>query len=168
MIGVLDWELSTIGHPLSDLANLLHPFFIPASNEGFFGLKNSKEPLPIPDHEQLIQYYCQKVGCPYPLEKFQFSVAFACFRVSVKKGLRRIDLFYIDSHEHAAFFSYSTLIKLAVILQGIAARVARKQASSAEAKAHGEKFKPMAQLALDFVDQGELASAGASKSSSKL
>ncbi|ORZ03769.1 kinase-like domain-containing protein [Syncephalastrum racemosum] len=137
VIGVLDWELSTIGHPFSDLANLLHPFFIPASNEGFFGLKNSKEPLPIPGHEELIQYYCQKVGSPYPLEKFQFSVAFACFR-------------------------------LAVILQGIAARVARKQASSAEAKAHGEKFKPMAQLALDFVDQGELASAASNKHSSRL
>lgn len=47
---------------------------------------------------------------------------------------------------------------MSVILQGIAARVARKQASSAEAKAHAEKFKPMCQLALEFVDKGDLAS----------
>ena len=30
VIGVIDWELSTLGHPFSDLANLLQPFYIPA------------------------------------------------------------------------------------------------------------------------------------------
>lgn len=29
VIGILDWELSTLGHPLSDLANLLQPFDLP-------------------------------------------------------------------------------------------------------------------------------------------
>lgn len=29
VIGVLDWELSTLGHPYSDLTNLLQPFYIP-------------------------------------------------------------------------------------------------------------------------------------------
>ncbi len=31
VIGILDWELSTLGHPLSDLANLLQPYSIPCS-----------------------------------------------------------------------------------------------------------------------------------------
>lgn len=46
--------------------------------------------------------------------------------------------------------------QLSVILQGIAARVARRQASSAQAKRHAENFKPLAYLALEIVDQGDL------------
>ncbi len=33
VIGILDWELSTLGHPLSDLANLLQPFAIPHKSD---------------------------------------------------------------------------------------------------------------------------------------
>lgn len=31
VIGVLDWELSTLGHPFSDLANLLQPHYVPSN-----------------------------------------------------------------------------------------------------------------------------------------
>ncbi|KAI8374484.1 kinase-like domain-containing protein [Radiomyces spectabilis] len=125
VIGVLDWELSTIGHPLSDLSNLLQPFYIPPSQElaGFKGIK--KEDLPIPDAQDLMQAYCLCLGTTYPIDRWNFAVAFSFFRVSV-------------------------------ILQGIAARVARKQASSAEAKSYAARFKPMAYLALQFVDEGDL------------
>lgn len=34
MIGILDWELSTLGHPYSDLANLLQPFYVPVQKDG--------------------------------------------------------------------------------------------------------------------------------------
>jgi hypothetical protein len=30
VIGVLDWELSTLGHPMADLANLAMMFYVPA------------------------------------------------------------------------------------------------------------------------------------------
>jgi hypothetical protein len=43
-----------------------------------------------------------------------------------------------------------------VITQGIAARVARKQASSAQAMFYAEKFIPISNLVLDIVDQGDL------------
>lgn len=49
-------------------------------------------------------------------------------------------------------------VQLAVIAQGIAARVARKQASSAQAKTYAELFIPVANLGLNIVDQGELKS----------
>ncbi|KAI7877153.1 kinase-like protein [Lichtheimia hyalospora FSU 10163] len=124
VIGVLDWELSTIGHPLSDLSNLLQPFYIPAAAP-IPGFKNHVGPLPIPGAEELMQVYCKHVGRPYPIDRWLFAVAFSFFRLSV-------------------------------ILQGIAARVARRQASSAQAKRHAENFKPLAYLALEIVDQGDL------------
>lgn len=127
VIGVLDWELSTIGHPLSDLSNLLQPFYIPSKNQhGMLGFKGSKEVLPVPDANELIQVYCHYTGQPYPLDRWMFAVAFSFFR-------------------------------LAVILQGIAARVARKQASSAQAKNYAARFIPVAQMGLDIVDQGNLS-----------
>ncbi|OBZ91156.1 Acyl-CoA dehydrogenase family member 11 [Choanephora cucurbitarum] len=115
VIGILDWELSTIGHPLSDLSNLLQPYYIPLSEEknaGLLGFKGlSKESLPVPDVEELIQVYCQETRQPYPIDRWMFVVAFSFFR-------------------------------LAVISQGIAARVARKQASSAKAKIYAARFIP--------------------------
>jgi aminoglycoside phosphotransferase (APT) family kinase protein len=123
---VLDWELSTIGHPFSDLANLLQPFYVPAM-PGIAGLKDMKE-LPIPGAEELMQQYCsQSTQTTYPIQNWLFSVAFSFFRLSV-------------------------------ITQGIAARIARKQASSAQAKHHAKKFIPVASLALEIVDQGDLSS----------
>lgn len=81
MIGVLDWELSTIGHPLSDLANLLLPFYMPYAFEGIAGLQGLPE-LPVPDAKELMQVYCAKFGRPYPINKWDFCIAFALFRVS--------------------------------------------------------------------------------------
>ncbi|EPB81173.1 aminoglycoside phosphotransferase [Mucor circinelloides 1006PhL] len=133
VIGVLDWELSTIGHPLSDLSNLLQPFYIP-QDAGLMGLKGL-DPLPVPSAEELMQCYCSQLkGTTYPIDRWMFAVAFSFFR-------------------------------LAVITQGIAARVARKQASSAQAKIVAQKFKPVSYLALDIVDRGEL---GPQQANSKL
>jgi aminoglycoside phosphotransferase (APT) family kinase protein len=123
VIGVLDWELSTIGHPLSDLSNLLQPFYVPESAD-MLGFKG-KQVLPVPTAEELMQVYCHRLGQAYPIDRWMFAVAFSFFR-------------------------------LAVILQGIAARVARKQASSAEAKSYAARFKPVAQMGLDIVDEGNL------------
>jgi aminoglycoside phosphotransferase (APT) family kinase protein len=111
---------------LSDLANLLQPFYSPAKDDGVFaGFKGSKEKLPIPHADELMQVYCKEAGLPYPIQNWSFCVAFAFFRV-------------------------------AVITQGIAARVARKQASSAQAKVHAARFIPFSHLALEIIDQGEL------------
>lgn len=126
MIGVLDWELSTIGHPLSDLANFLQPFYVPYdAEEGFLGFKNSPEALPVPGADELLKVYCSISNENYPIDRWLFAVAFSFFRLSV-------------------------------ILQGIAARVARKQASSAKAKSFAARFKQVAYMALDIVDQGNL------------
>ncbi|KAL0089628.1 kinase-like domain-containing protein [Phycomyces blakesleeanus] len=130
VIGVLDWELSTIGHPLSDLANLLQPFYVYPSDKmtGFKGLKE----LPIPGADELMKAYSSILGQPYPIDRWMFAVAFSFFRLSV-------------------------------ITQGIAARVARKQASSAQAMYYAVMFKPVARMALEIVDEGDLVQNPVSK-----
>lgn len=122
VIGILDWELSTIGHPYSDLSNLLQPYYIPShSPAGLLGFKYATE-IPVPPADELIQLYCAYTMRAFPLDRWTFAIAFSFFR-------------------------------LAVILQGIAARVVRKQASSAEAKVYAARFKPVCLLILDIIDQ---------------
>jgi aminoglycoside phosphotransferase (APT) family kinase protein len=85
VIAILDWELSTIGHPYSDLSNLLQPYYI--TLEGFDILgglsKPSQNPEGTPKVEELLGYYCQLVGHPYPIKDWMFCMAFSFFRVSI-------------------------------------------------------------------------------------
>ena len=52
---------------------------------------------------------------------------------------------------------------MAVIAQGIATRVTRKQASSAQARFVAQKLKLVSYLALDIVDAGKLGQQANSK-----
>ncbi|RIA89880.1 kinase-like domain-containing protein [Glomus cerebriforme] len=130
VIGILDWELSTIGHPLSDLANLLMSFYIKdIKMDPVIGLLDVPD-LPIPSANELIKTYCDKVKRGYPIPKFEFCIVFSFFR-------------------------------LAVITQGIAARIARNQASSAEAKSYAKLFRPITNRGLEIVDEcGDLSPKG--------
>ncbi|KAJ3265191.1 hypothetical protein HDU77_006046 [Chytriomyces hyalinus] len=132
VIGVLDWELSTLGHPLSDLANCLLPWYTSTAFNGMLpgksGFKDTDRPLPVPEVDLLMQEYCKRAGRKYPIEKFEFCIAFSFFRALV-------------------------------IVQGVSARAARKQASSGNAlQLNDAMMNTIAQLVLDFVDAGDLKS----------
>lgn len=83
VIGILDWELSTIGHPFSDLANLVNPYYVPAmEGSPMGGLKGiADKDLPIPPVNTLLERYCQQTSRPYPIENWMFCIAFSFFRV---------------------------------------------------------------------------------------
>jgi len=83
VVGILDWELSTIGHPLSDLANLCLPYHL-----GMMGSMLSYGPFDMsdsstPTEEEVHRAYCSATGVPFPIPDWTFSVAFACFRLGV-------------------------------------------------------------------------------------
>jgi aminoglycoside phosphotransferase (APT) family kinase protein len=79
LAAVLDWELSTLGHPLADLAYNCLPYrFTRATFDGFAG-----EPLPpgIPSEEEYLRAYCQRTGRP-SIPDWDFYIAFSMFRLS--------------------------------------------------------------------------------------
>ena len=107
---VLDWELSTLGHPLSDLANLCLPYYADRFDVPIFtGFDPNdfatEEGQGAPPIERMLQWYCDASGGRFELaalrEHWPFCVAFA-------------------------------FLRLAVILQGIAFRAAQGVASQAE------------------------------------
>ncbi|WP_170381144.1 phosphotransferase family protein [Ruegeria atlantica] len=80
-IGVLDWELSTIGHPFADLAAVIMQWRMPSGPEGR-GLQGvNRESLGLPSDQAFIDQYCHRRGLP-EIENFGFYLAFNFFRMA--------------------------------------------------------------------------------------
>jgi len=80
VIAVLDWELSTLGHPLADLGyNGMIWNLQPHQYGGIMGLDH--QALGIPTQEDYAQAYCRRAGRSDRL--LPFHVAFSLFRFAV-------------------------------------------------------------------------------------
>ena len=79
-LAVLDWELSTTGHPYADLAAVLMQWAMPPGNEGrgLAGVDRAAEGLM--SDQDFIAAYCARRGLP-GIERFGFYLAFAFFRM---------------------------------------------------------------------------------------
>jgi len=121
-IAVLDWELSTLGHPLADFSYHCMAWHIPhAMSRGVGGL--DLQSLGIPTESEYIRRYCDRTGLTTPealAPDWNFYLAYNMFRI-------------------------------AAILQGIAKRVEAGTASSEQAVASGRGARPMAEMAWQFA-----------------
>lgn len=80
ILAVLDWELSTLGHPLADLAYNCLPYHLEAALfEGFVG--EDLASLGIPSEDVYMAAYCRRVGRS-GIPDWSFYVAFAMFRLA--------------------------------------------------------------------------------------
>lgn len=118
--------MSTIGHPLSDLVNLLMPYKTATSNAaveiGHADPKFLPGGLPgLPTKEQCIAWYRELAGWD-PSPEMLWGDAFGIYRGSI-------------------------------IMQGIAARYAQRQASSPKAKEYGALMHPWAEIAWELVER---------------
>ena len=124
VIAVLDWELSTLGHPLADFSYHCMAWHIPpGAFRGIGGLDVAS--LGIPSEEEYIRLYCQRTGLVQPDElktDWNFYLAYNLFRI-------------------------------AAILQGIAKRVEAGTAASAQAVSSANGARPLAQMAWKFANQ---------------
>ncbi len=121
---VLDWELSTLGHPLADFSYHCMAWHIkPGTFRGIGGL--DLKSLGIPSEQEYIKSYCTRTGLTTPDE------------------LAKDWNFYL---------SYN-MFRIAAILQGIAKRVDAGTASSAQAKTSAAGARPMAELAWQYAQK---------------
>lgn len=80
VIAVLDWELSTIGHPLADFSYHCMGFHIaPGQFRGIAGLDLPE--LGIPTEAQYVQKYCERTGRA-GIDNWSFYIAYNMFRLS--------------------------------------------------------------------------------------
>ena len=88
VLAVLDWELSTLGHPLADLAYNCMWYHLSHDNvklAGFVGLNIEK--LGIPTEETYVNSYCRRTGRD-GISDWEFYLAFSMFRLaSIAQGV---------------------------------------------------------------------------------
>ncbi|WP_421980893.1 phosphotransferase family protein [Roseibium sp.] len=88
-VAVLDWELSTIGHPFADLAALVMQWQRPPGAEGRGLAGVDRAPLGIPGDQAFIDAYCGRAGLP-GIPAFGFYLAFAFFRMgAILQGVKK-------------------------------------------------------------------------------
>ncbi len=121
---VLDWELSTIGHPLADFSYHCMSWHIePGAFRGIAGLDLAT--LGIPSEDEYIRLYCERTGFILP------------------------EALKVDWNFYLAY----NMFRLAAILQGIAKRVQTGTASSAQALQSAAGAVPMARKAWQLAQQ---------------
>ena len=80
-LAVLDWELSTIGHPYADLAYQCMQYYIPRG-KGLPGLHGADlAQLGIPTEAEYIDMYCARTGVD-SIPHWNFYLAFSLFRLA--------------------------------------------------------------------------------------
>ena len=80
-VAVLDWELSTIGHPYADLAAVVMQWAMPPGTDkrGLGGVDREAEGLM--SDQEFIDAYCARRGLP-GIDNFGFYLAFCFFRMA--------------------------------------------------------------------------------------
>jgi aminoglycoside phosphotransferase (APT) family kinase protein len=117
ILAVLDWELSTLGHPLVDFAYHCMTWHM-AHGEGSRGLGGvDLVSLAIPSESEYLQWYLERTGRPQP------------------------------SREDWVYFLVFGMFRLVGIVQGIKQRALQGNASNAQAMQAGSRVRPLAEQA---------------------
>ena len=124
IIAVLDWELATLGHPLSDLAYACMYFHLPAGGDGAGGGLAGLDlhALGIPTEREFVDLYCSSSGRTR-IDDWTFFLAFSCFR-------------------------------MAAITQGVYARALQGNAADRRAMTFGELAKTFAAIGWRIAQEG--------------
>ncbi|MEP3055264.1 phosphotransferase family protein [Ascidiaceihabitans sp.] len=80
-LAVLDWELSTTGHPYADLASVIMQWQLPAGKEGRGLAGVDRAALGLPTDQEFIDQYCMRRGID-GIDNFGFYVGFCFFRMA--------------------------------------------------------------------------------------
>jgi aminoglycoside phosphotransferase (APT) family kinase protein len=80
VLAVLDWELSTLGHPLADLGYNVMGYFMPPEHSQRLPVSDL-ERLGIPSVDEYVAAYCRRTGRAR-VEDLEFYVVFAMFRLA--------------------------------------------------------------------------------------
>ena len=90
VIAVLDWELSTLGHPYADIAYQCMAFKLPSDRKFLAGLSGiDRNKLGIPTDQEYLAQYCKKMGVE-DIEYWSFYLAFSFYRLAaIVQGIKK-------------------------------------------------------------------------------
>jgi aminoglycoside phosphotransferase (APT) family kinase protein len=90
ILAVLDWELSTLGHPLADFSYHCLPWYLPQSLMNGFA-DRAGLPAGVPSLESYVAAYCRRCALdPIPADHWDFYMAYNLFRLGgIAQGIAR-------------------------------------------------------------------------------
>lgn len=103
VVAILDWELSTLGHPLADFA--YHAMAWRLTQAQFRGMAgNDFAALGIPTERQYVDAYCRRTGRPgIDPDDWEFCVVFSMFRLAaILQGIAKRALVGTSAAANAA------------------------------------------------------------------
>jgi aminoglycoside phosphotransferase (APT) family kinase protein len=105
VVAVLDWELSTLGHPLADLAYNCMGYRLPATDDLGFGYGGVDfDTLGVPKEADYIEAYCRRTGRE-GISDWEFFLSFSMFRLAaIVQGVYKRGLDGIASAENAEMY----------------------------------------------------------------
>ena len=124
---VLDWELSTVGHPLADFAYSLYQWYLPNFNQAFGKVTLAGADLGalgVPSMETYAKSYSDRVGAEISPKDLYYSIAFNLYR-------------------------------LAGIIIGVIGRTKAGTAKNEFARSTAHNLEPTIDLAWHYVEQAE-------------
>ena len=80
-LAVLDWELSTIGHPFADLGSVIMQWQMPQGQEGRGLAGVDRAAIGLPSDEEFVARYCERRGLD-GIDNFGFYKSFCFFRMA--------------------------------------------------------------------------------------
>lgn len=105
VVAILDWELSTLGHPLCDLAYNCMCYYLPAGHQiaaGFVGADH--EALGIPSESAYLAAYARRTGRA-AIPGWPYYMAFSLYRIAaIQQGVYRRAISGNASSEFAHMF----------------------------------------------------------------
>lgn len=88
-VAVLDWELSTLGHPLADLAAVIMQWRMPTGPDGRGLAGVDRRALGLPSDAEFVDAYCDRTGLA-GIDRFEFYLAFCFFRMAaILQGVKK-------------------------------------------------------------------------------
>ncbi|MFZ6710417.1 phosphotransferase [Undibacterium sp. TC9W] len=99
IMAILDWELSTLGHPLADFSYHCMSWHVtPGQFRGIAGLDHKG--LGIPNEQEYIAKYCERTGKTIRQEDFNFYLVYNLFRMAgILQGIMKR---YVDGTASSA------------------------------------------------------------------
>ena len=103
-VGVLDWEMATVGDPLMDLGGTM-AYWVQDDDDEFFR-QFRRQPTNLPgmlSREEVVDYYCERMGYSVTPEQWRFYEVYGLFRL----GVIAQQIYYRYFHEQTTNEAYA-------------------------------------------------------------
>jgi aminoglycoside phosphotransferase (APT) family kinase protein len=114
VVGVLDWEMATLGDPLMDLSGALAYWVQADDDESYSAIRRQPSHLPgMLSRAEMVDYYTSRRGLTVTPEQWRFYEVFGLFRL----GVIAQQIYYRYHHGQTTNEAYAVFLDVATYLE---------------------------------------------------